>query len=330
MTFTLAPYRLLAAVAILALYAAFSPFLRAQGAPAAHADSAAATHDTAQAGAQHEEHGTANLTPTEEMMKVLEHKVENTPYIHEYPFPTVWLPRGWKVNVAGTTIDFSPSRHLVYMWLSAVLAMLLTMLAVRQNRRGTVPRGYGNAIESVVVFVRDEVAQPLLGHSTMKYMPLLLSFFFFIVVMNLVGLVPFGAAATGNINITAGLALVTFSFMIFGGMKANGVIGFWKNLVPGGVPVALTPLLFVIELMGLITKPFALTIRLFANMLSGALVIGAFYALIFGMDTLAVAPLSIAFLLFMSLLKIFISFLQAYIFTMLSAFFIGMSLHQHH
>lgn len=306
----------------------------------------AASHDVEAAGSGHGEgenaegehaegghgngHSTDNLTPTEEMMRILEHKVENTTYIHEYPFPQINLPQNWIINIAGFQLNMSPNRHIVYMWLSMLITIMLTWLAARQNRRGIVPRGYGNMIESVVVFVRDEIAAPFLGHDAKRYMSLLLSFFFFITVMNLVGLVPFGAASTGNINITAGLALITFAFMIFGGIRANGIIGFWKGLVPHGIPFAIGILMFVIEILGLVIKPFALAIRLFANMLSGALVIGAFYALIFGMDTLVVAPMSIAFLLFMSLLKIFISFLQAYIFTMLSSFFIGMSVHQEH
>lgn len=288
----------------------------------------AESHDGS--GTHHDSHSVEHLTPTEEMMRILEHKVENTPYIHEYPFPYLYLPQNWVINIAGFQLDMSPNRHIVYMWLSMLITILLTWLAARQNRTGVVPRGYGNMIESVVVFVRDEIAAPFLGHDAKRYLPLLLSFFFFIAVMNLVGLVPFGAASTGNINITAGLALITFAFMIFGGMRANGVFGFWKGLVPHGIPAAIGVLMFVIEVLGLVIKPFALAIRLFANMLSGALVIGAFYALIFGMDTLVVAPMSIAFLLFMSLLKIFISFLQAYIFTMLSSFFIGMSVHQEH
>lgn len=291
----------------------------------------ASAHEEGQEHADHgEHHATDDLTPTEEMMHILEHKVENTPYIKEYPFPKIYLPKNWVVNVAGISIDMSPNRHLVYMWLGVLLTILLTWLAARQNRSGVVPRGYGNMIESVVVFIRDEVAMPFLGKDSARFMPLLLTFFFFIAVMNLVGLLPYGAASTGNINITGGLALITFIMMIVAGMKANGAVGFWTGLVPHGIPWPIGILMFVIEILGLLIKPFALAIRLFANMLSGALVIGAFYALIFGMDTLLVAPMSIGFLLFMSLLKIFISFLQAYIFTMLSSFFIGMSVHQDH
>ena len=270
------------------------------------------------------------LDPKEEMLAILEHKVENTPYIHEWPFPELHLPTNWVVNIAGFSINLSPSRHLVYMWIAMALTALLSVLAARQNARNAVPRGFGNMIESVIVFIRDEVAAPFLGKDTARYLPLLLTFFFFITIMNLLGLLPFGATATGNINITGGLALITLLLMIVGGMKHNGVFGFIKGLVPHGMPAPLLIIMFPIEIMGLFTKPFALTIRLFANMLSGGLVIGAFYALIFGMDTIAVAPLSLVFLLFMSLLKIFVCLLQAYIFTMLSAFFIGMSVHQSH
>lgn len=278
----------------------------------------------------HDAHGTENLTPSQEMLRILEHKVENTPYIHEYPFPSIQLPRNWIVRLGGVTIDMSPTRHVVYMWFGALLTIVLSWLAVRQNARGTVPRGFGNMIESVIVFIRDEVAMPFLGKDTSRFLPILLTFFFFIGMMNLVGLVPFGATATGNINITAALALVTFGLMLWGGMRSNGLAGFWKGLVPHGIPGAIIPIMFVIEILGLLTKPFALAVRLFANMLSGGLVLGAFYALIFGLDSLFVAPVSLVFLLFMSMLKLFVSLLQAYIFTMLSSFFIGMSVHQSH
>ena len=275
-------------------------------------------------------HDVSNYTPREEMMAILEHKVENTSYIHEWPFPMVQLPTDWVVNVAGMSINMSPTRHLVYMWISVLLTVLLSVLAARQNAGRAVPRGFGNMIEATVVFVRDEVVAPFLGHDTRRYLPLLLTFFFFIATMNLVGLLPFGAASTGNIAVTAGLSLITFGLMLGGGMRANGVFGYLKGIVPHGLPWPLYIIMIPIEVMGMFTKPFALTVRLFANMVSGGLVIGAFYALIFGLDTVAVAPLSLVFLLFMSLLKIFVCLLQAYIFTMLSAFFIGMSVHQSH
>ena len=306
---------------------------RAQQGAAAREGEAAQEAATARNGESEAAHGHPDyehMKPSEEMMAILEHKVENTTYIHEWPFPQIDLPLNWKVTLGGTVINFSPTRHLVYMWLSFLLTIVLTLLAARQNARNSVPRGFGNMIESVVVFIRDEVAAPFLGRDTARYLPILLTFFFFISTMNLVGLMPFGAAATGNINVTAGLALITFSLMLGGGMRANGVFGYMKGLVPHGLPLPLYIVMVPIEITGMFTKPFALTVRLFANMLSGALVIGAFYGLIFGLDTLVIAPLSLLFLLFMSLLKIFVCLLQAYIFTMLSAFFIGMSVHQEH
>lgn len=298
------------------------------GDDAGHGD---ATHgDATHEGAAHAVKDVSTMTPAEEMLEILSHKVGNSSHIHEYPFPSIHLPENWVVNIAGTPINLSPSRHIVYMWIAFVVTILLVVAAARQNNRRVVPKGYGNAIESIVVFIRDEVAVPFLGHDARRFLPLLLTFFFFVGSMNLIGLLPFGATATGNINITAGLALITLFVMITSGMRANGVIKYLVGLVPHGIPWPLYIIMVPIELMGLITKPFALAIRLFANMLSGGLVIGAFYALIFGMDTLFVAPLSLLFLIFMSILKIFVCFLQAYIFTMLSTFFIGMSVHQEH
>jgi F-type H+-transporting ATPase subunit a len=300
----------------------------AQQAAPAHEGEAALHAEGHDAGEGHVDY--EHMTPKDEMMAILEHKVENTSYIHEWPFPRIDLPQNWKVDVGGFVINLSPSRHLVYMWFAFFLTIILTVLASRQNARNAVPRGFGNMIEAVVVFIRDEVAAPFLGHDTARYLPILLTFFFFVATMNLVGLMPFGATATGNINVTAGLAIITFSLMLGGGMRANGVFGYMKGLVPHGLPAPLYIVMVPIEITGMFTKPFALTIRLFANMLSGGLVIGAFYGLIFGLDTLVVAPLSLLFLLFMSILKIFVCLLQAYIFTMLSAFFIGMSVHQSH
>ncbi len=293
-------------------------------------DTAAVLHDAAGEHGATAGHGDGPMKPAEEMLEILNHKVMNTPFIHEYPFPEIHFPQDWIIHVAGYSINLSLTRHTVYLLFAALVTALLLILAARQNASNAIPRGFGNLIEMVVVFVRDEVVQPFLGHDTKRFLPLLLTFFFFISIINLIGLLPFGATATGNINITAAFALTTFSFMILSGMKSNGIFGFWKGIVPPGLPGPLYLLMFPIEILGLLTKPFALAVRLFANMLSGGLVIGAFYALIFGMDTLIIAPVSLAFLIFMSLLKIFVCLLQAYIFTMLSSFFIGMSVHQSH
>lgn len=281
-------------------------------------------------GEKHEEGTHAEGGHGDVIAHVLEHKVADTPYLDEYPFPKLYLPQFEPVRLAGLTIDFSFTRHLIYLWISAIITIILLWLAAAQNRGKRVPRGFGNMIEAVVKFVRDEIANPVLGHEAKRFLPILLTFFFFIAVSNLVGLLPYGATATGNINMTAAFALLSFAMMIGGGIWHNGVFGFLKGLLPHGIPTALLPLMFVIEIIGLFTKPFALCVRLFANMLSGGLVIGAFYALIFGLHTFIVVPVSLGFLLFMTLLKLFVCLLQAYIFTMLSAFFLGMAVHQEH
>jgi len=265
----------------------------------------------------------------EAMKEVLEHEVVNTPYIHVAPLPEIPLPQFPPVTVAGITIDFSITRHLVYFWIASILTVVLMWIAARQNRKRKVPRGWGNLVESVVQFIRDEIARPILGDSYPKYMPVLLSFFFLISFTNLLGLVPFGALATANVSVTGGLAIISFFVTQIAGVRAFGPFGYLFGLVPKGIPAVLWPLMFVIELIGIVTKFFALCIRLFANMLSGGLVIGAFYGLIFGLHSLAVAPLSLAFLLFMVLLKLFISLLQAYIFTILTAFFVAVAVSHH-
>ncbi len=280
-------------------------------------------HQSQVKGGEHAEGG------SEAMKEVLEHEVVNTPYIHVAPLPKIPLPQFAPVTIAGITIDFSITRHLVYLWIASILTVLLMWIAARQNRKRKVPRGWGNLVESVVQFIRDEIAQPILGDKYLKYMPILLSFFFLISFLNVLGLVPFGALATANISVTGGLTIVSFCVTQIAGVRAHGPFGYLFGLVPKGIPAVLWPLMFVIELIGIGTKFFALCIRLFANMLSGGLVIGAFYGLIFGLHSLAVAPLSLAFLLFMMLLKLFISLLQAYIFTILTAFFVAIAVSHH-
>ena len=226
-------------------------------------------------------------------------------------------------------IDMSITRHLVMMWIASLL--LIVSLILSTKRRGLVPSGFANAVEAVAVFIRDDVAVPSLGtRDAPKYMPFLMTVFFFILFCNLLGLIPFGQTATGNINVTATLAAISFVVMLGAGIKHNGFFGFFKGLIPPNLPVALLPLMIPLELLGLLTKPFALCIRLFANMLAGHVVILSLIGIIFILKTLYVAPLSIAFSLAMYLLEIFIGFLQAYVFTLLTALFVGLCIHQEH
>lgn len=226
-------------------------------------------------------------------------------------------------------IDMSITAHLVMMWVAAFF--LIITLAVSTKRRGMVPAGFANAIEAIVIFIRDDLAVPNIGKKEAdKFMPFLLTAFLFILACNLLGLIPFGATATANINVTATLAILSFIFMIAGGIMHNGLFGYFKGLIPHGLPTWLLPLMIPLELMGLVAKPFALAVRLFANMTAGHVIILSLLGLIFIMKSLLIAPVSIAFALAIYMLEIFVAFVQAYVFTLLSAVFIGMAVHQEH
>lgn len=243
----------------------------------------------------------------------------------EIPLPRIEIPIGSYV------LDLSITLHLVVMWVAALLLILIGILAAK--RRKMVPSGFYSMIEVIVSFVRDELAIKNIGKEEAdRYVPFLCTAFFFIFIMNLLGLVPYSATATGNLSVTAGLALTTLAMMLYAGMRSQGVLGFWVGLVPQGVPLWLYPVMIPVEILGLLTKPFALAVRLFANMAAGGIVIGFLIGLIFLLGqgiAPAIAPVSVAFATGMFLLKLFVALLQAYIFTMLSALFIGMSSNPH-
>jgi F-type H+-transporting ATPase subunit a len=230
-----------------------------------------------------------------------------------------------------------PSKHTVFFLLAALLVIAGARLAVRSYRGGTVPRGVGAAVEGLVLFVRDQIAEPNIGHADgRKFTPLLCSFFFFILVAALLGLMPFAATSTGNLAVTMGLALVSFAAQQYAGISRYGVAGHFHNLIPPGLPAWLLPIMVPVEIMSMFTKPFALMIRLFANMLAGHMVITTLLLLIALMGQTSwvggalMAPVSIGLALFIMLLEILVAFIQAYIFTLLSAIFIGMYAHPSH
>ncbi len=235
-------------------------------------------------------------------------------------------------------IDLSITRHLVFAMLAA--GMLLTLflnLAGRYKRgvgRSSAPRGIvQNLFETFIVFVRDDIARPNLGEDRYrKFLPYLLTVFFFVLTCNLLGLVPFGATATSNIMVTAVLATCTFFLTQFNASRDHWLHVFW----PPGMPVLVKLMLIPTEVMGLFIKPIALAIRLFANMTAGHLVILSLIGMIFMLNQqfgpvagYGVVPASLAFTLFVYLLEILIAFIQAYIFTILSALFIGMAIAEH-
>lgn len=227
-------------------------------------------------------------------------------------------------------IDLSITQHVVFMWIALVILTVVFTVVSRSYSKSLVPRGVTNFFEVLVVFVRDEIAKPTIQKGYEKFLPYLLTVFFFILVCNFLGMVPFGATATSNISVTATLAIISFFVIQIGGVMKNGLFGYFKGLIPHGVPFWLLPIMFVVELLGLFTKPFALAIRLFANMTAGHIVILALIGLIFILKTLYVAPVSVAFALFIYLLEVLVALIQAYIFTMLSSLFIGMAVHQEH
>jgi F-type H+-transporting ATPase subunit a len=224
-------------------------------------------------------------------------------------------------------LDLSITRHVVMMWAAAVLLILLFSIAFRRRER--VPRGMANLLEMLVVFVRDELALKNIGEQGRRFTPYLLTTFFFILTCNLLGLVPYMATPTSNLMVTAGLALLAFAAIQWGGIREHGLVRYLKNIVPHGVPLWLYPVMVPVEIVGMLAKPFALCVRLFANMTAGHIVILSLLGLIFSLKTALVAPVSVGFALFINLLELLVAFIQAYIFTMLTSVFIGMTVHAH-
>ncbi len=232
-------------------------------------------------------------------------------------------------------LPFLPPIHLPgYLTLHGVMlllcsALLLFLFLILYKKKAKSPKGITNCLEVLVIFVRDQIAIASLGEKDGRKMaPFFCTLFFFILGLNLLGAVPLFATATGNINVTGALALVTLSFMIFGAIQKNGVGGFFKALMPSGVPIPLLIFLVPLEFLGLFIRSFALMIRLFANMFAGHIVILALLGLVVTLGYVALPAVLLA--LFVSILEVGIAFLQAYIFTLLSAIFIGMMYHPSH
>lgn len=228
--------------------------------------------------------------------------------------------------------DFSLTRNVVQM-LIAIALLLWIMISVASKYTGTpkAPTGMQNAIEPVIAFIRDEVAKPNLGHKAAKYLPYLLTVFFFILINNIFGLVPAAANVTGNIAFTLVLAVISFVVILFSTNKH-----FWGHIINPPVPGFVKPILAPVELLGVFTKPFALMIRLFANMMAGHIIIICLISLIFifsGINKgagIGFSPVSIAFAVFIYLIEVLVAFIQAFIFTNLTAVFIGQAFEGEH
>jgi F-type H+-transporting ATPase subunit a len=291
----------------------------------ATADTVHAVADTLHAAAGHAaghaaeggEHG-GNLFTT-----LLHHTQDSHEW--ELPFLRIELPHLPSFTVGGITFDMSITKHVVFLWLAAVVLITVTTIVARRNAKAKVPTGFGNLIEVFIVFVRDDIVVPNMGTAGIKYMPYLLTTFFYILLMNLFGIIPYGASATGNVNVTAGLAIIAFVMIQASAIRAQGIGHYLKHLT-GGVHWSLWAIMIPIEILGLFTKPFALCIRLFANITGGHIVIVSLIGLIFIFKSYIIAVAPAGFVVGINFLELFVAFLQAYIFTMLTSLFMGLGM----
>jgi F-type H+-transporting ATPase subunit a len=237
----------------------------------------------------------------------------------------------WKIAIAGHELDLSITKHVLWLFVAAILLALSLWSATRKRPKDLIAAGVTpNIAEALTLYIRDEIAVKNIGeHDADRYTPYLATAFFFILFCALLGMLPWASTVTGNLSVTATLAAFTFVVTQAAGMRTQGFVGYWLHLVPAGVPWWLYPIMIPVELMGLFAKPFALCVRLFANMIAGHIVIFFLLGLIFLLGSIWVAPVSVAFAFAIYLLEIFVALIQAYIFTMLSAVFIGMAAHPH-
>jgi len=235
-----------------------------------------------------------------------------------------------KIDEEASVLDFSITKNVAAMFVAifVILIVFISVAGAYKKRVGKSPKGLQSFIEPIIIFVRDDIAKPNIGHKYAKFMPYLLTTFFFILFNNIFGLIPIfpgGANVTGNIALTFVMALGTMIIV-----NINGNKYYWKHIFKPDVPFWLYPIMIPVELIGIISKPFALMIRLFANITAGHIIVLSLISLIFIFETLAIAPVSVAFVLFMDVLELLVAFLQAFIFTLLTALFIGMAVEEHH
>lgn len=263
------------------------------------------------------------------------------PFFIEYTLPT-WEP----VHIGPLALDLSPTKHVVMLLVGSLVLTIVMLLTARAHRRastaGTAPRGGTNAIEAMILYIRDEVILPNVGPHGEGFVPYLMTAFFFILTLNLLGLVPYGATATGNISVTATMAIMTFLTVEIAGIRANGLgylntIFYWDKTQAPVMRVILFLIMSPVELIGKFTKPFALAIRLFANMTAGHIVVLAFVGMIFtfsavGNPFVRVVAMGLPAIMAVAImmLELLVAFLQAFIFTLLSAVFIGQMRVAHH
>lgn len=224
-------------------------------------------------------------------------------------------------------LDFSITKNVASLFLSVALLLIIffTVAGRYKANRGRAPRGIQSFFEPIIIFIRDEIAKPNIGPKYERYVPYLLTVFFFIWFNNLLGLMPGGANLTGNIAVTLVLAVFTLLITLFSSNKE-----YWAHIFKTpGVPVALLPIMIPIELVGILTKPFSLMVRLFANITAGHIIILSLFSLIFIFKSVAIGPVSVVFAIFMNFLELFVALLQAYVFTLLTSMYFGGAVEEH-
>jgi F-type H+-transporting ATPase subunit a len=266
---------------------------------------------------------------------------------HELELPfigVVELPRFAPIHIGVLTLDLSPTKHLVFMLLAAAIVVLVFVLSAgaiaRAQAQGRPAKGFAGAMEAMALYIRQEVILPNVGPHGEGFAPFLLTLFFFILAMNLLGLLPWGATATGNIAVTAALAVMAFLVIEVTGMRELGAKGYMKTIfylpegLPGGIggsmlKVLLLAVMTPIELIGKLAKPFALAVRLFANMTSGHVLVLALIGLTFLFQSYAVGIGASLLATGVMVLELFVAFLQAFVFTLLTSVFIGLMRQEH-
>jgi F-type H+-transporting ATPase subunit a len=255
-------------------------------------------------------------------------------HVGEHGCEALWAP----VKIAGVEVNLSPTKHVVMMLLAAALVTMVLVGTARAHARhhhavGR-PKGFAAGLEALVLYMRNEVILPNVGHHGNGFVPYLLTIFFFILTANLLGLIPYGSTATGNIAVTATLALMTFVVVEVAGIRAQGVhylstLFYWNKDLPMYMRIPMFLIMSPVEMIGKLTKPFALAIRLFANMTAGHIVVLALIGLIFTFaGPVSAAPFLMAVAIM--ILELFVAFLQAFIFTLLASVFIGQIREAHH
>jgi F-type H+-transporting ATPase subunit a len=259
------------------------------------------------------------------------HEVER-PYFHSPYACAIPLPRWKPIHVGSFTVDLSPTKHVVWLLIAAGCCVVTLLWAAAYHRRresqAVAPGGFAAGVEAVVLYLRQTVVLPNVGPHPDAYTSYILSIFFFILFANLAGLIPYGSTPTGNISVTAAMAAISFVVIEISGMRALGrdywkTIIYWNKDLVLPVRIVMAILMSPIEVISKFAKPFALTIRLFANMIAGHVVLLAFIILIFTFKSYFVALVPVVMGVADSLLEIFVAFLQAYIFALLTAVFIG-------